>query len=201
MHTNLSQIYRSTWVPALDHTIEWKAVSKKQGVVKLHPALFGLLTSSSMFVSPWSLPMLVRPLPWLNTYSGGYLQHRFPAVRTDFNKEHEEYIKAADEAENLELVLKSLDVLGATAWEINSKVYSVAAQFWNKNENVPGLVALVDPPKIKRPTKKEIEQDPKVLKEYQEKVKQRELLISNAFGERCSINYKLDIARTVSLFF
>ena len=144
--------------------------------------------------------MLVKPLPWLHSRAGGYLQHRFSAVRTSFNQEHDEYIKAADEAEHLSTVLHSLDVLGSTGWIINEKIFTVAAHFWNTKENISGICSPVNPPEIEIPSEMKIkgaEVDIKIKKAYEKECQKRETMISNAFSERCSTNYKLEIARAV----
>jgi DNA-directed RNA polymerase len=145
-------------------------------------------------VEPWSLPMLVPPLPWLTSFSGGYLQHRFPLVRTNRNEEHNEYIKAADEANHLTTIMRALDVLGATAWTINKNVYKTAAYFWNKKINLPGLPSDEPLPEIEKPL--DLETNIKSQAWYKNECRKRKQKISNAFSERCNANYKLDIARS-----
>lgn len=139
--------------------------------------------------------MLVPPLPWLTNYSGGYLQHRFPLVRTVKNDEHVEYIKAADEAGHLSTMMRALDILGATPWVINKKVYSVAAHFWNKKISIAGLPSDIEPPEVAKPA--DYDSNPEATKKYQTECRTRLRTISNNFSERCSVNYKLDIARAV----
>ena len=197
--SDIKDEYKDELVPALQHSLEWKA-GKQYGVIKLHPSLYDLISNSSIFVAPWSLPMLVKPLPWLHSRAGGYLQHRFSAVRTSFNREHDEYIKAADEAEHLSAILRSLDVLGSTGWNINEKIFSVAANFWNSKESVPGICSPINPPEIEKPPEMKVEGaevDSKIKKAYEKECQKRETLISNSFSERCSTNYKLEIARAV----
>ena len=163
------------------------------GIITAHPELFDLMANTTGYIAPWSLPMLVPPLPWLTNYSGGYLQHRFPLVRTVKNDEHVEYIKAADEAGHLSTMMRALDILGATPWIINKKVYSVAAHFWNKRVSIAGLPSDIEPPEI--PIPKDLQVNPIATKKYKQECKARLRTITNNFSERCSVNYKLDIAR------
>ena len=204
--TDIKDEYTQNLVPALQHTLEWKN-GKKYGVIKLHPSLYDLISTSSVFVAPWSLPMLVKPLPWLHSRAGGYLQHRFSVVRTAFNKEHDEYIKAADESEHLSTMLRSLDVLGSTGWKVNSSIFRVAAHFWNSKESAPGIGALLTLPEVPVPSemveakKNGTTVDAKIKRAYEKECQKRQTLISNAFSERCSTNYKLEIARAVCFIF
>jgi DNA-directed RNA polymerase, mitochondrial len=170
---------------------------KQVGIVKFHPSLFDLLVNSIKYVAPWSLPMVVMPLPWVTSTSGGYITHRFSLVRTNGNDEHVEYIKAADEMGHLSTMMRSLDVLGSTPWRVNRKILKVATQFWNNHIALPCLPTDNVPDPIPIPSDMETNQEAK--KKYKREVAKRNQLIANIFSERCSANYKLDIARAVFL--
>ena len=185
---------RELEIPAFEHKIV-SIKDGKLGVIAAHPALYDLMANTTGYIAPWSLPMLVPPLPWLTNYSGGYLQHRFPLVRTVKNDEHVEYLKAADEAGHLTTMMRALDILGATPWVINRKVFSVAVHFWNQKVAVAGLPSDIEPDDVPRPP--DIETNVASAKKYKEECRRRQRVISNNFSERCSVNYKLDIARAL----
>ena len=140
--------------------------------------------------------MLVTPLPWLSPFTGGYLQQKFPMVRIGKSEEQYEYIDAASKGNHLSTIMRCLDVLGSTAWKINSKIFKVAAHYWNSGEECPKIPPkLNNLPEIKKP--ENIANNPKEYYAYKEACQERTKLLNNAFSGRCSANYKLDIAQTV----
>jgi DNA-directed RNA polymerase len=185
-------------VPAFEHSHEYRN-GMRHGIIIIHPVLFDMLRNSSHLVAPWSLPMLVQPLPWLHTHSGGYLQHRFPLVRTGFNKEHDDYIKAAEEAGHLTGLMRSLDVLSSTAWRVNRSILEVAIHFWNDNKSYPCIPTDLALPLPEKPA--DLDQNPISDQEYKKKLRERDGLMANSFSERCNANYKLDIACAVTSVF
>lgn len=183
------------WVSALSHEKKQIGDGWTMGVIKIHPYLFDLIANNFSFIAPWSLPMLVPPVPWLTYKSGGYLNHRFPLVRTGKNDEHKRYIKEADQAKHLETMKMALDALGTTPWIINRRIYEVAAYFWNQKIEIPGLPVEISPPEIVKP--EDYETNKICQKQYTTAVKKRKQAISSKFSDRCSANYKLEIARSV----
>ena len=192
--TDVKNNYNEELVPAFTFSIV-KSAERNISVVTLHPHLIELISNSAILIQPWSLPMVIPPLPWLHSNSGGYLHHRFPLVRTGKNEEHDNYIKEADKHQHLQSIMRALDVLGSTAWKINRRVYQVAAHFWNSSENFPGIPSEIEPPEIIKPA--EAETSRLAYYSYQRQVSQRKKDIGNAFSERCTANYKLEIARAV----
>ncbi|KAJ3316973.1 DNA-directed RNA polymerase, partial [Boothiomyces sp. JEL0866] len=185
--------FRTDHILALRIATEWKK-EKSYNMLKIHNALHDLLANSFTSVYPWSLPMLVAPLPWITLHSGGYLQHRFPLVRVVNNEEHNDYLKAAADKDHLSSVMRSLDVLGSTAWKVNEKIFKVASWFWNEGVEAPGIPLLVNLPEISIP--EDVDTNLQSKKRYQAEKLKRQHKIQNAFSERCNTNYKLDIAKS-----
>ncbi|KAL2918417.1 DNA-directed RNA polymerase [Polyrhizophydium stewartii] len=179
-------------VAAFKHEVIFEN-TKNLGVVVFHHALLELLTTQSVSVSPLFLPMLVQPRPWLTAHSGGYLQHSECLLRIQGNAEHQDYLRAADEANHLSIVLRAIDVLGSTAWMINSGVYKVAAVLWNSGEEVPGLPQASTPPEIPKPD--DYDTNPEAAKAYRFAAMKRDRDIANSYSQRCDVNYKLEIAK------
>ncbi|KAI8897522.1 hypothetical protein BC833DRAFT_540155 [Globomyces pollinis-pini] len=191
--TDVANTFNTEIVPAFKHDKMYIG-PKCVGIIVIHPALNDLILNNVADVAPWSLPMLVPPLPWLSPNSGGYLQHRFSMVRHKNSMEHKSYIHAAAEAGHLVTAMRSLDALGAVPWKINAAIYKVAAYFWNSNISVPGIPVLLDDiPEIEKP--EDYETNYKAKYGYKSAILKRKQTIQNAFSERCSTNYKLDIAR------
>jgi DNA-directed RNA polymerase len=86
-------------------------------------------------------------------------------------------------------------VLGSTAWRVNKKILKIATHFWNSHIALPCLPSDNIPDPIPEP--KDLETNKDVKKKYKREVAKRNQKIANIFSERCSANYKLDIARAV----
>ncbi|KAI8924501.1 hypothetical protein BC831DRAFT_465326 [Entophlyctis helioformis] len=180
-------------VPAFEHRLESRN-NKLLGVFAAHHALLDLLSNGPIHVSPIYLPMLVKPRPWLTASSGGYLQHRSDLVRIHSNHEHSDYLKAADEANHLSLVLRALDVLGSTPWTINQPVYRVAASLWNSGVDAPCMPKLDRPPEIPKPA--DHDTNPAAKRRYFIETQKRQRAMGNNYSQRCDVNYKLEIAKS-----
>jgi DNA-directed RNA polymerase len=171
----------------------------KVGMIAYHPALYDLILKQPLQVQPWLLPMIVSPRPWVTWTSGGYLQHRQEVVRIHNNPEHREYLAAADEANHLSIVLRSLDVLGMTPWTINKRIFQVASKMWNEGIEGPSMPAKLNLPAIEKPA--DYESNPEAKKKYKIANKKRTQDIQNNFSQRCDVNYKIEVAKAVSVFF
>lgn len=179
-------------IQAVKHGLEINN-GKRYGILTYDPAMFEIIAANPINVAPWCLPMVVPPLPWITWTSGGYLQYRTDAVRMNYNSEHRDFLKAADEANHLTFCHRALDVLGSTAWLVNFKVYKVASHYWNAGISVPGIPTHQELPPVAIP--KDMETNPKSARDYKSQVGIRERLMRNSFSSRCDVNYKLDIAR------
>ncbi|KAJ1338793.1 hypothetical protein BSLG_006430 [Batrachochytrium salamandrivorans] len=168
--------------------------SKSYGFVIRHDSLLEMMSASTPSISPFYLPMLVQPRPWLNPTNGGYLLHKSNLVRIVGNPEHHEYIRAADEANHLSLIFRAIDKLGKTPWVINTAIYKVARSFWNNNEHVDSLPGILELPEIIKPDN--YSTCPIAKKTYDIAVRKRFQAIGNNHSQRCDVNYKLEIARS-----
>ena len=114
--------------------------------------------------------------------------------------EQTQYLKKASDNRELDDIFAALDVLGSTAWSINRPIFDVVSEVWNSGEAIAGmpikdpLLTIKDPP---RPAN--VDADIAIRTEYRRLMKETELHRRNQHGERCTTNYKLEIARAVSL--
>ncbi|TIC09294.1 DNA/RNA polymerase [Wallemia mellicola] len=169
---------------------------KKLGVIKVNTAVADRLDKDPLgsTIHPRHLPMLVKPKPWLRYDSGGYLFHKNSAMRFKDSNEQQSYILKASSEGTMEPVLAGLDVLGATPWNINRKVFNVVKEAWNTGEGLakipPATTKTPDPVK---PANYAI--DPKERSNYLQSMKAVVNERRNNHSIRCDTNYKLEIAR------
>jgi DNA-directed RNA polymerase len=72
------EIYKIVEIPAITHKVIFdSSANKRSGLFELDPAMYDLLSTNPVNISPWCLPMVVPPLPWITWKSGGYLQRIF----------------------------------------------------------------------------------------------------------------------------
>ena len=119
-------------------------------------------------------------------------------MRFKDSQEQQQYLKHASSRGNVELVYAGLDVLGSTPWQINRKIFDVVIDVWNSGFRLGKLPpAVYEEPEPERMP--EVETDQKARMVYMQR--QREWIVNKAnnHSERCSVNYKIEIARTVSL--
>ena len=113
------------------------------------------------------------------------------------SQEQQSYMKHASEQGNLELVYAGLDVFGSTTWQINRKVFDIVLKVWNSGERVCKIPPVAyDFPEPQRPENHE--SDPKARLVYLTGQNVWSEGKANNHSERCSINYKIEIARAVS---
>ena len=118
-------------------------------------------------------------------------------MRFKDSQEQQQYLKYASSRGNVELVYAGLDVLGSTPWQINRKIFDVVIDVWNAGYRLGKLPpALYDEPEPEKTPEMEI--DLKARSIYIQR--QRDWLASKAnnHSDRCSVNYKIEIARAVS---
>ena len=113
--------------------------------------------------------------------------------------EQEKYLRESIGSGSVELVMEGLNVLGRTPWRINKPVFDVVLQVWNSGERL-GKV----PPAVYdqlEPGPPEDETDLNQRSRWIEKRKLYQQAVANNHSDRCSVNYKIEIARTVSGLF
>ena len=118
-------------------------------------------------------------------------------------QEQQSYLRQASTLGNVELVFAGLDVLGSTPWTINKSIFDVVLQVWNSGEKMLKIPAAVhDEPEPPKP--ENVDTDRKVKMVYTMQMRDWALRKASNHSDRCSINYKIEIARTVgfaTLFF
>ncbi|KAG6872157.1 hypothetical protein C0995_012475 [Termitomyces sp. Mi166 len=181
--------------PALYHTYEYIR-GQKLGVIRLNPVVSSRLATDkvSVAVHPRHLPMLVKPKPWVDYKTGGYLNSQSSAMRFKDSAEQQSYLKAACAKGNVELVFAGLDVLGSTPWKINRKIFDVVLEVWNAGYRVGKLPpAEYDEPEPVMPP--EAETDIKAKSVYLQRQRAYLNAKANNHSDRCNVNYKIEIAR------
>lgn len=112
-------------------------------------------------------------------------------------QEQQSYLREASSLGNVELVYAGLDVLSSTPWKINKDVFDVVLQVWNSGERLGKIPpAQFDMPEPSKPAN--YDTDPKAKSIYLTRAKQYVQKRAANHSDRCSINYKIEIARTVS---
>ncbi len=201
--------------PAFIHSYEYLR-GYKLGIIKLNPVVAERMAKDSVrdTMHPRHLPMLVKPKPWLNLNDGGYIYNKSTYVSCyqgfeNFNslpgqvmrfkdsQEQQQYLKHASSRGNVELVYAGLDVLGSTSWQINRKIFDVVLEVWNAGYRLGKIPpAVYDEPEPEKTPKMETDQKARsVFIQHQ-----RKWLVNkaNSHSDRCNVNYKIEIARTVS---
>ena len=97
---------------------------------------------------------------------------------------------------HVELVYAALDSLGGTPWKINEKIFHVVLEVWNSGERLGKL-----PPAVYdklEPVKPPGELDVMQKAHHHQQMKAYQQAKANCHSDRCSVNYKIKIARAVS---
>ncbi len=119
-------------------------------------------------------------------------------MRFKDSQEQQQYLKHASSRGNVELVYAGLDVLGSTPWQVNRKIFDVVLEVWNAGYRLGKLPPAVyeEPEPEKTP---EMETDQKARSIFIQRQRQWLVNKANSHADRCNVNYKIEIARTVSL--
>jgi DNA-directed RNA polymerase, mitochondrial len=117
-------------------------------------------------------------------------------MRYKDSQEQLSYLKEASQIGNLELVYAGLDVLGSTPWKVNREIFDVVLQVWNSGQRLGKIPPAV--PEEPEPEKPEnYDTDPRARSNYLARQKAYVAARANNHSDRCSTNYKIEIARTV----
>ncbi|KAJ7583777.1 hypothetical protein C8J56DRAFT_790113 [Mycena floridula] len=181
--------------PAFYHSYEHQR-GQKLGVIKLNPELSAQIAKDGVreTLHPRHLPMLVKPKPWLKHDDGGYYYNKTSAMRYKDSVEQQSYLKHASELGNVELVYAGLDVLGNTPWRINDRIFHVVLEVWNSGQRLGKLPPVAwDQPEPVKPA--DFDSDLRVRSAYNQQLKAWHQNKANNHSDRCSVNYKIEIAR------
>ncbi|KJZ77810.1 hypothetical protein HIM_02987 [Hirsutella minnesotensis 3608] len=183
----------SQYQPAFTHMSQPRK-GRKVGVLVLNEAL-----SKKMQSEPTGdylakhLPMVVPPKPWSGFTEGGLLDTKTNLVRVKpGDREQTRYTEAAIKSGDMDQVLKGLDVLGKTAWRINTQVLDVMKEAWNDREAVANLPPM--DPKFELPPEPDMSSDPRARIDWMQQVKTIENKKSSLHSQRCFMNLQLEIA-------
>ncbi|KAF8968738.1 hypothetical protein BDZ97DRAFT_326735 [Flammula alnicola] len=181
--------------PAIFNSYEFVR-GHKLGVIKFNDAVCERMAKDSLArtIHARHLPMLVKPKPWINYNDGGYLYNKSSAMRFKDSLEQEVYLREATNAGTVELVYAGLDILGSTPWNINKGIFDVVVKVWNSGERMGKIPpAQYDEPEPVLEEGKEGDMQAKTNYIMRHKVWSQGK--ANNHSDRCSVNYKVEIAR------
>jgi DNA-directed RNA polymerase, mitochondrial len=184
----------SQYQPAFSHTTQLRR-GKKIGMVLPNKELANLMKREPRgdFLAK-HLPMVVPPEPWTKFDKGGFLESTSQLVRLKHgDKDQKIYSEAAISRGDMDQVFKGLDVLGRTAWRINTPVLNVLLDVWNTGEGLADIPPLH--PNIPIPPEPDSSDDPMVRRTWIRAVKAAENTKSGLHSVRCYMNFQLEIAR------
>lgn len=120
-----------------------KGVNNRAVIIRLTDAgvqLMGSLRESMGWMAPIHRPMVVPPRPWTAYDTGCYYEDRaartVKLVRT-FNKDHEQLIRTAISDGQMDYVLKAVNTIQSTAWQVNHDIFDLIC--WAFGEGITGV--------------------------------------------------------------
>lgn len=111
-------------------------------------------------------------------------------------------LRLADKNHQLYDIYDSLNALGKTSWAINKPVFDVVADVWNSGEKFLDIVpaASEGSKDIQMPDYlKDDPSHPQYMPTYEFLIKEKAAKEREEHSERCTTNYKLEIARAVRI--
>jgi DNA-directed RNA polymerase, mitochondrial len=181
---------------AFSRTYQYKK-GKKIGVILPNATLVEMLKREPRSdVLARHLPMVAKPLPWTQFDKGGLLESPTALVRVKHGeKDQAIYAKAAIARGDMKQMLRGLDVLGSTAWNINTSVFDIMLEAWNSGEAIADIPALN--PDITIPSEPDATDDPMLRRMWLKAVKAAENEKSGMHSVRCFMNLQMEIARAL----
>ncbi|KAI1327500.1 DNA-directed RNA polymerase [Xylariaceae sp. FL0255] len=192
-HPQTKEIIRQMQ-PAFSHTTVIRK-GKKTGMLLPNKVLVELMMREPRgdFLAR-HLPMLVEPRPWASFEDGGFLESGASLIRIKNGEQDQKiYTQTAVERGDMDQVMKGLDVLGRTAWRINTPVFQTMLDVWNSGEEVANFPPLH--PQIPLPEEPADSDDPMARRDWLRRIKIVENEKSGLHSERCFMNFQLEIAR------
>lgn len=119
-------------------------------------------------------------------------------MRLKDTQEQLTYLRHASEAGHMEHVFAGLDVLGSTPWIVNREIFDVVLEVWNTGERFLKIPeASYGKPEPVKPD--DYDTDAEAKSRYLQAWKQWQSNRANCHSNRCGVNYKVEIARAVSI--
>jgi len=109
-------------------------------------------------------------------------------MRFKYSVEQEVYLQEATNTDSVELVYAGLDIFGSTPWKMNKAVFYVVIRVWRE----------LPPAVYNQPEDPSKENDMEAKSHHIGRHKLWVQLKANNRSDRCSINYKIEIARAVT---
>lgn len=183
--------------PAFYHSYQYVR-GNKLGVIKCNEALLARLEVDPMasILHPRQLPMVIPPRMWQDRKTGCYIIHQADVMRIKHAPEQRAQLERADLQGDLTEVYEALDYLGSTPWQINRRMYDIVSEVWNSGKAIADiplkspLLNIVDPVPPQG-----IEEDIALKVKFRREKRALARRRSSQHSQRCSINYKLEIAR------
>jgi DNA-directed RNA polymerase len=182
---------------AFRHSVD-SLKGKRVGMIYAHKELvefMGKVPSRSSLGLSGHLPMLVEPLPWTGYRQGGYLRYPANFMRSKGTDPVQEmYAVAAIEKGDMDQVFAGLNVLGKTAWRVNTPVLKVMVEAWNSGE----AVADIPPsnPEIAYPPEPDSSADGRTRYAWKQRIQELENEKMGLHSQRCFQNLQLEVAKT-----
>ena len=179
---------------AVFHTYYFKD-GKRCGMLKGNPQLMKrLMREPVRSAISKALPMLVKPIPWTDFKSGGYLNHPVQVVRISPGSEQSiAYLQAASRSGDMAQVFAGLDALGRTAWNINRPVFHVMVKAWNSGVAIANFQPA--DPKLEYPPEPQDLEDREARLKWIKDVRVLENALQGSHTQRCFHNFQLEIAK------
>ena len=148
--------------------------------------LSSLRYKPSTEISPIAQPMIIPPRPWKNIDDGPFFYYNEKLMRfIDYKYQY----KPLRNNKNIKNLLKCINILQSTSWQINEKVLNVMEHLYqNENGDIAGLPNKND---YKLPNKHDFKCD----KEYLYKLNYIKKINAEQHSLRCDLNLKLNLAK------
>jgi len=136
-------------------------------------------------------PMVVQPRNWTNPYDGGYLSSNIRPLRLVklASKGYYEELVNTD----MPVVYAAVNALQQTAWQINTQVLEVLAEFWERGNDVAGLPARLGQEIPPKPF--DIETNEESRKEWRKRAAKVYQANTEERSKRISVAFTLDVAQ------
>lgn len=124
------------------------AGGKTRQVLRAKPEVLQWLNeqhSQNELMSPYWLPMVVKPLPWANLFDGGYRTIGLCVMKSG-NKNYLQELENTD----ISNVYRAINALQETPWRVNQTVLEVVNTLWDSGVEtcvLPPRESLPNPPK------------------------------------------------------
>ncbi|ORX55017.1 DNA/RNA polymerase [Hesseltinella vesiculosa] len=183
-------------IPAFFHTYQYVR-GKRVGIIRFSDQLTNIVAREPLrdTLHPRLMPMIVHPRAWLSYNDGGYLSAKSMCMRVKDSPEQLVYLAKASENNNIDHVLKGLDVLGSTKWRVNKQVFDVILEAWNSGKAIADIPPALSESQPLPPKPENYDSDPKAKFLWVSRVKEIQTNEKNYHSLRCDVNYKVETAR------